>query len=489
MMMSGSYKESISKQHLFFIQIIKMKKYLLIPFIAFLSMQYISAQCNNWNDIPEKDQAENAHVIYRQSVKTKLYKEAYPQWKIAYELAPAADGKRASHFIDGVEIHRELLKTLTDEAKIKEYKEIINRLYDEAIACYQSGAIVPDASSSVENEVGFLSGRKAYDMFYTVNSPYSSNLEYINKAIENSKNNAEYIVFDPAGRIAVYMFKNDQMTKEDAVKLYTELNAIAEHNIENKTQYSEYYGQARDAMNAVFAEIEDDIFDCSFFIKKFEPEFDANPEDMDGLKYMISTLKKKECPESDPFLARLEKVWSKYATEENARLMAEYEANNPGAAAKKLYDSGDYSGAIAKYEEAISQETDNEKKAQYLLGKASVQFRKLNQYSTARATAYEAAKLKSGWGAPYMLIGDMYGTSARSCGDGWNQRLAIIAAIDKYGYARSIDSSVSDDASSRISTYSKSLPEQEMGFMRGIKEGASQTVGCWIGETVKVKYK
>jgi hypothetical protein len=465
------------------------RKLLFIAFISFITVNFLSAQCNNWNDIPQKNDAENAHVIYRQSVKTKLFKEAYPQWKIAYELAPAADGKRASHFIDGVEIHRELLKTLTDEAQIKEYKETISRLYDEAMACYEAGSIMPDASSSVDKEIGFLAGRKAYDMFYTINSPYKTNLEYINKAIERSGNNTEYIVFDPAGRIAVYQFKNDLMTKQEAVKLYEDLNAIADFNIENKTQYAEYYGQARDAMNAVFAEIEDDIFDCEFFIKKFGPEFDANPDDMDRLKYMISTLKKKSCPEGDPVLMKLESVWEKYAVEENARLMAEYEANNPGAAAKKLYDQGDYSGAIKKYEEAIEGETDSEKKAQYLLGKASVQFRKLNQYSTARATAYEAAKLKPGWGAPYMLIGDMYGTSARNCGDGWNQRLAIIAAIDKYSYARSIDSSVSEDASSRIGTYSRSLPEQEMGFMRGIKEGQTQTVGCWIGETVKVKYK
>ncbi len=464
-----------------------MRLLVCLMMLAFTTQ--LTSQCTNWNDIPQKDDAENAHVIYRQSIKSKNYEEAYPQWKIAYELAPAADGKRSSHYIDGVEIHRELLKSVTDEATKKEYKELIARLYDEAITCYEAGSISAGTNSSVDKEIGFLAGRKAYDLFYTVNAPYSENLKAIKTAIEKSGNGAEYIIFDPAARIAVYQFKKEQMDKTEVLDLYNTLNGIADYNIENNKQLSDFYSQAKEAMNAVFNEIADDIFDCEYFIEKLKPEYEADPTDMEKVKYAISKLKKKECPESNPFLMELEKVWGKYAAEENARLLAEYEANNPGAAAKKLYDQGDYQGAISKYEEAISQETDPDKKAQYLLGKASVQFRKLKQYSKARATAREAAKLKANWGAPYLLIGDMYGSSARNCGDSWNQRLAIIAAIDKYSYAKSIDPSVSEDASNRIGRYSGSLPDMNDGFMRGVKKGDTQTVGCWIGEKVKVRFK
>jgi hypothetical protein len=113
----------------------------------------------------------------------------------------------------------------------------------------------------------------------------------------------------------------------------------------------------------------------------------------------------------------------------------------------------------------------------------------LKQYSQARATAYEAAKHRDGWGRPYMLIGDMYGSSARSCGDDWNQRLAIIAAIDKYNYAGSIDPEVARDARERVSKYNASLPDLSEGHMRGVKKGAKEQVGCWIGETVTVRFK
>jgi len=462
--------------------------FLSLTLVVFFQLDGIS-QCNSWNDIPEKDAAENAHVIYRQALKTQQYKDAFTNWKIAYTLAPAADGQRNSHFIDGIEIYRELLKNELDETKVKEYKEAISRLYDEAIACYQSGGIALDPGMTLDQEIGFLAGRKVYDQFYTLNSPYDQVLPSIYLSLEKSGNKAEYIIFDPASRISVYQYKNGKMTKDQVLDIYSKLSSLADYNIANNKNYSDYYSQSKDLMNSVFAEIEDEIFDCQFFVNKFKYEFEKDSTNLEAIKYSIAVMKKKNCPENEPFLMKMEGIWGKYAAEENARLMAEYEANNPGAAAKKLYDQGDYDGAISKYEEAISQESDPEKKAQYLLGKASVQFRKLGQYSTARSTAYEAAKLKPNWGAPYMLIGDMYGTSARNCGDAWNQRLAIIAAIDKYAYAKSIDSSVSGDATSRIATYSKSLPEQETGFMRGIKEGQKETVGCWIGETVSVRYK
>ncbi len=183
------------------------------------------------------------------------------------------------------------------------------------------------------------------------------------------------------------------------------------------------------------------------------------------------------------------KIYESWAAQENAQRQAEFEANNPGVAAKKLYDAGDYQGAINKYKEAIANEPDASKQAGYQFSMASILFRKLKKYSEARSNAREAAKKRPGWGRPYMLIGDMYGQSARNCGDSWNQRLAILAAVEKYNYAKSIDPEVAQEAGERVSKYRASMPDQSEGFMRGVKAGQTAKVGCWIGETVKVRYK
>ena len=124
-----------------------------------------------------------------------------------------------------------------------------------------------------------------------------------------------------------------------------------------------------------------------------------------------------------------------------------------------------------------------------MFSKASIQGRKLKKYSAARATALEAAKLRPGYGRPYMLIGDLYATTARNCGDSWNQRLAILAAVDKYRKARSVDPELTDEANKKIGKYNSSLPDQSEGFMKKVKAGDKQKVGCWIGETVTVRYK
>ena len=68
------------------------------------------------------------------------------------------------------------------------------------------------------------------------------------------------------------------------------------------------------------------------------------------------------------------------------------------------------------------------------------------------------------------------------------RRLAVLAAIDKWSYARSIDGEVADEANKKIATYSDHIPPQDDAFMMGKTEGQSAQVGCWISETVKLRF-
>lgn len=471
-----------------------LKSPLLNVWIVIVSVFFdnsVMAQCGTWIGLPKQTEAEEAHTIYRQALKSNDLKIADEYWQIAYGIAPAADGKRDFHYMDGIEIYKKKLETETDPQVIQSHKDAILRLYDEAITCYKNKGIALKNSSeeAVNQQIGYLYGRKAYDMFYIINTSYSQNIEALDMSIEYAGQNAEYILFDPYARIMVWEWKQGTMAKEKIISVYEKLTDIAEYNIANNEDYSEGYQQAKAAMDYTISEIESEVFDCQFFKEKLLPEFEANPNDAQVLKTVIATLKKQGCPDTDPDIMKLDEEWKKYAAEENARILAEYEANNPAAAAKAAYDKGDFKEAIEKYNIAIDEETDNEKKAIMLFAVASIQFRKLNQYSIARSTAYEAAGLNPGWGRPYMLIGDMYGKTARSCGDSWNQRLAIIAAMDKYAYAKSIDGAVAGEANERIASYTRSLPDKDEGFMRGFTEGQAVSVGCWIGEKVKVRFK
>jgi len=464
----------------------------LLPGLLLLALSVnVSAQCENWVDSPRKGEAEDAHTIYRQALKTDDYAMAFENWEKAYAIAPAADGKRDFHYTDGIKLYLNKWKNETDATKKAGYVDMIMKLQSEAINCLKTGGVTLSCEGETDcytKRMGYLQGRLAYDMYYTLNTKYSQTLEQLAGAVRNSGNDVEYIVFAPYANIAVYNFEKELMTKEEARSIYEDLNEIADYNIEKGDNLSPSYQQAKESMNATFAKIERDIFDCAFFKEKLRPDYDADPDNVEVIKQTLAILKGQGCEPGDPFYDELDKKWKKYAAAENAKIQADYEQNNPNVMAKKLYDAGDFSGAAAKYKDAANAETDPSKKAGYLFSLASIEFRKLKQYSKARTTAREAAKLRPGWGRPYMLIGDMYGSSARNCGDAWNQRLAILAAMEKYRYAKSIDADQTDEANGRLSKYRASMPDKNEGFMRGVKEGQSATVGCWIGETVKVKF-
>jgi len=463
----------------------------IIVFVVALTMvNLLAAQCENWVGSKLQEDAENAHSIYRQALKTEDYTLALQYWKQAYEIAPAADGHRDYHYTDGVDLYKYLYKNSTDPAEKEEYKNTIFRLYDEAIACYRNKAITPDCQTEecYNEKIGYLLGRKGYDMFYELQIPYARNLEVLKEAIEVGKNSCEYIVFYPIAYIVVERFKAEKMTAEEARYYHITCNDIADYNIANNQTFGMYYEQAKQAMNGIFAQIEGDIFDCEFFKDKYEPQYEGNSQDPELIRKILSILRKQGCSDDDEFVKELDIAWKKYATEKNAEITAELEKQNPALAGNRLIREEKFEEAAKKYEEAIDQEKDPGLKADYLYTLATIQFGHLNQYFSARSNARRAASLKPGWGKPYLLIGDMYAKTARSCGDSWNQRLAVIAAIDQYAKAKAMDAESASKAQSRMNKLYGSLPNKDDAFMRGYKEGQTFKVGCWIDETVSLRF-
>ena len=453
-----------------------------------------SGQCEVWTGSDNEDHLTNQHSVYRSFMKTENFADAYEPWKEVYDSAPAADGKRDFHYTDGIKIYKNRFDQETDDAKKKEYTQIITDLYDECASCYEEQVIklakCGDDQDCYNKRIGYLMGRKGYDMYYQLNSPYGPNMEAFQKAVDLAGNDVEYIIFAPYGAITVYQFQKGKIDKDQAREVHRTLNEIAEYNIANNEKYSAYYQQAIDAMNGSFNAIEKEIFDCDYFKAKYIDSYRDNPEP-EAAKDLYNLLKARGCPtgDSDSFMVELKDKYEVWAAAENAKMKAEFEANNPAMMASKAYKGGDFDGAIAKYREAISGETDNAKKATYHFRIASILFRKLKKYNDARSEARTASILNPAYGRPFMLIGDMYATTARSCGDSWNQRLAVLAAYDKYAKAKTIDASVTDEAQGKMNKYRASYPEKQDGFMRGVKEGQTQKVGCWIGESVKVRFK
>ncbi len=450
------------------------------------------AQCETWNNSPRKDEAEEAHVLYRQALKSKDYQTAFEQWQIAFGIAPAADGQRTTQFTDGIEIYKHFYENETDAAKKEEDKNKVMELYDQAVECMKNKSIVYKNCTDktcTDQRIGWLLGQKAYDMYYTFLFPREQTYEVLKESVQYTGTAAEYTVLYPYPAIVVYLFQKGKISKKEARDAYVMLNEIADYGAENHPTYSEYYKQAKDQIDATFAQIEKQVFDCDYFVDKYGPEYAADSTNIDLMKTIILKLKDGGCPETTPFLAHIQAAYATYASAYNDSLEAVFEKNNPAIVAKRDFDDGKFSDAIEKYKDAIAKEEDPSKQATYYFAIASIQFRQLGQYTQARESARKAAQLRSGWGRPYMLIGDMYAKSSGSCGnDAYSRGLAVLAAIDKWAYAKSIDSEVANEANKKIATYSDHIPPQEDAFMMGKSEGQTEQVGCWIGESVKLRF-
>lgn len=107
--------------------------------------------------------------------------------------------------------------------------------------------------------------------------------------------------------------------------------------------------------------------------------------------------------------------------------------------------------------------------------------------SQARSYAQKAISFNEDYGAPYILIAQLYAGNYK-----WNDEPALnkctfFAAIDKLQRAKAVDPSVAEEANKLISSYSAYTPEAKDLFMLGYKAGDRITIGGWIGETTTIR--
>ena len=113
-----------------------------------------------------------------------------------------------------------------------------------------------------------------------------------------------------------------------------------------------------------------------------------------------------------------------------------------------------------------------------------------NNMSKARQYCQKAIETNPDYGAPYILIGNMYAKSAKSIypNDAVLAKAVYYAAIDKFEKARQVDQNVAEDAGKLANTYRAHLPSTEEVFMHpDLEKGKAFKIGGWIGETVTIR--
>ena len=422
----------------------------------------------------DKDQAETAFVLYRDFVKAGDLAQAFPLWKKAYYLAPGANGRIQYHYDDGIKIYTDLFKKETDKNLKQAYVDTVMMIYDKRAECF--------------GEEATIKGRKAFDYYYNFYeySDPDQTFNLFREAVEAKGKLSDYFVINPFSKLLHDYVVEEKISKEEGAKLAVTIGNAIDHGLATCGNKCEAWNIIADYAPNRLESLEgvDDFYDCDYYSNKYYEQFKANPTDCEVIELAYRRMLRGKCEVNDPRLVEVKK-----AKDDNC-----FTPPPPPGLLRQAFDaysSGDYKGAIVLFEKFIAKTDDVDKKAKYTMVIAKIYYGDIKNFAASRKYARDAAKLKANWGEPYILIGKLYASSGPLCGPGrgWDSQIVTWPAIDKFQYAKKIDASVAGEANKWINTYSQYMPDREDIFQRGIKEGSSFTVGCWINENTVVRVK
>ena len=421
----------------------------------------------------ERDQAENAFVVYKDFFGLGNYDEAFPLWRKAYELAPGSNGRVKSHFDDGITLYADLMTKTDVQAEKKSYMDSIVSIYAKRELCFEADQD--------------YYAQKAFDYFYKLNDFVTEDEIYkaFTTAIEAGNGNIPYYIINPFTRVIYDRVYDGKIELSEASGYAVALtNAIQEgvNNCEGASCKSwEIINEYAPKLLSTFEGL-DSFYDCTYYTKKYVSLYEQNPDDCEIINQAYSRLLRGGCAVDDEQFLTI-----KAAKDEKCFVPPP----PPGLLRQgyTAYQDGDFNGAVSFFEKFVEENDDIERKAKYLMLIAKIYYGDIKNYPKSRSYALKAAKIKEGWGEPYILIGKLYASSGPLCGPGrgWDSQIVTWPAIDMFTYAKKIDPSVSSEANKWISTYRKYMPKKEDIFLRGISAGSSFRVGCWIQENTIVR--
>ena len=395
--------------------------------------------------------------VYAEFYKQKDYNSAYDAWKYVFDNAPCAS---QNVHIRGTSLLKQLIKAEENEERKARLEDTLFMIYDVRAKLFPG-------------KEGNDFGRKAIDMM-SYDVPADEVLPVFEQSISYG-NNVPYFVPSRYFTLALKeKYKSEEMTKEEVVDLYTKLFKIVNANIESGSKYADKYEASLANMTANLSGTVTKT--CEDVITYFGSMYEENPDDEQVQDLIYKLLLSKKCTD----LPLFEEILTK-RVETNPTAKAAY------ALGLKMSDKKKHSDAIKYLKLAVDLEEADTTKADYILALASA-YKSSGSFSQARSKALEAANAKPNWGDPYIFLGDLYASSARSCGDDkLGPGVVYWLAVDMYAKARSIDPSVATKAGQRIGKYSGSFPDKERLFFNQMQEGDSYTIGCWIQRTTTVR--
>ena len=407
--------------------------------------------------------------ISHEAVRAGNFKDAY-LWK---EVLKACPTLKFYTFNDGIKILSAFLNEIKDRnsADYKKYFDELMEVYDLRMQYTPNFQHLKGTPT-----VGDTKGSKAISYIaYAPNLDVNQAYAWLKESIEAEKEGSKSPILHYFLDMSLNKLKADPNHKEQFIQDYLTDSEYVDAAIaaENDPAKKQALQQVKDNLVAMF--INSGTADCESLQAIYGPKVEANQTDSAYLKKAIAVMKMMKCTESEAYFQA-----SYYMYKINPTADA---ATGCGYMA---YKKGDFDTAIKYFDEALSLESDSEKKAQlcYIVAASLFNSKKLSQ---ARSYLQKAIGFKENFGDAYILLAQLYASSPN-----WNDESALnkctyFVVIDKLQRAKAVDPSVADKANELISTYARYTPKAEDLFMLGIKAGDRVTIGGWIGESTTVR--
>ena len=388
--------------------------------------------------------------ISHEAVRAGNFKDAYLPWK---EVLKACPTLKFYTFNDGIKILTAFLNEIKDRnsADYKKYFDELMEVYDLRMQYTPNFQHLKGTPT-----VGDTKGSKAISYIaYAPNLDVNQAYAWLKESIEAEKEGSKSPILHYFLDMSLNKLKADPNHKEQFIQDYLTDSEYVDAAIaaENDPAKKQALQQVKDNLVAMF--INSGTADCESLQSIYGPKVEANQTDSAYLKKAIAVMKMMKCTESE-------------------------------ACGYMAYKKGDFDTAIKYFDEALSLESDSEKKAQlcYIVAASLFNSKKLSQ---ARSYLQKAIGFKENFGDAYILLAQLYASSPN-----WNDESALnkctyFVVIDKLQRAKAVDPSVADKANELISTYARYTPKAEDLFMLGIKAGDRVTIGGWIGESTTVR--
>lgn len=389
--------------------------------------------------------------------KSDVVEDAIAPWREVLLNCPAA---QESTYTNGVKIMTYLLGKEKDNVLKEKYIDTLLMLYDKRIEYF--------------GKEGSILARKGNDYYRYRTQNFVEANAIFSRSIELLGNKSQGPILNFYFRTMAKMVREEVVGKAKIFDAYDKVSAIIDVNINKYANDARRLANWKNIKGNIEAEFEP-FATCDDLISIYQIKYDANKEDVQLLNKIIGILDKKGCEESQLYFDATVQLYKMEPSPTSAYLIG-----------RMYMIDQNYTEALKYLTEATTLEDDEDLAKIYFY--IALINQKQNKMSGARRNARKAIENNPNYGEAYILIGDLYGTSAKDCGgNDLTNRVAYWAAVDKYQKAKQVDKSVVEIANKRIRDYSAHFPTTETIFFYNLKEGETYKVECWINETTRIR--